>query len=169
LNTFGQTGQPKKDEDDNTSPVAVAKMLKDFKITQVTGGSHHSIACTEDGKVVVWGRIDNAESGMEIDDIPKEDMFFDENGRARYLLKPLVIPDIEGVFVATGGDTCIAVDKEGKAHSWGFSDNYQTGQGIDTTVKEATHIDNTAVRGKKLVFAGVGGQFGVLGGIAEDV
>ena len=59
-------------------------------------------------------------------------------------------------------------DDGGKAYSWGFSTNYQTGQGSDEDVVEARHIDNTAVRGKKLVFAGVGGQFGILGGIHED-
>ena len=77
--------------------------------------------------------------------------------------------DINAVAVATAADTCIAVDKDGKAYSWGFSGTYQTGLGTTDDVDEATLIDNTAVRGKKLVFAGVGGQFGVLGGAAEDV
>ena len=30
-----------------------------------------------------------------------------------------------------------------------------------------TVIDNTAIRGKTVVFAGAGGQFAVLGGVAE--
>jgi hypothetical protein len=29
-------------------------------------------------------------------------------------------------------------------------------------------VDNTAIQGKKLVFAGLGGQFGILGGIPVE-
>jgi regulator of chromosome condensation len=57
------------------------------------------------------------------------------------------------------------VDVDGKAYSWGFSANYQTGQGTDDDVDETTLIDNTAIRGKKLIAAGAGGQFGILVGL----
>lgn len=76
--------------------------------------------------------------------------------------------DINGEFVSAGTDSCLVVTKDGKAYSWGFSDNYQTGQGDVDDVKEATLIDNTAVRGKKLCWAGAGGQFSVLCAEAED-
>ncbi|KAK4997486.1 hypothetical protein LTR28_013966, partial [Elasticomyces elasticus] len=54
----------------------------------------------------------------------------------------------------------------GQAWSWGFSANYQTGLGTDEDVPIATLIDNTAVRGKKLNWAGAGGQFGILTAVA---
>ena len=69
--------------------------------------------------------------------------------------------------MAAGSDTGFAIDNNGKAHSWGFSANYQTGLGTDDDVEVATLIDNAAVRGKRLVGAGAGGQYGVLMGIAE--
>lgn len=61
----------------------------------------------------------------------------------------------------------MAIDKEGKAYSWGFSTNYQTGQGTINDINVATHIDNTAVRDVKLIWAGIGGQFAVLTSIAD--
>jgi regulator of chromosome condensation len=69
---------------------------------------------------------------------------------------------IHAVTVAASGDNSFAIDKEGKAYSCGFSANYQTGQGTDEDVDIATLIDNGAVRGKKLNWAGPGGQFSVL-------
>lgn len=169
LNTFGQTGVEKKGEDDDTvlTPTIV-KAFKDYDIKQITGGAHHSIACTKDGKVLTIGKADTNQSGVKFEDIPKEYLYVDEQGRPRYLSKPLVVPNIKGVYVATATDTSLVVDAEGKAHSWGFSGNYQTGQGSDDDIRQATWIDNTAVRGKKLVVAGVGGQFGVLGGVAGE-
>lgn len=170
LNTFGQTGVAKESVDDDVvhRPTLVEN-LNGKKIKQIAGGAHHSIACTEEGEVLVWGRVDRDEGGMELDEMPKDSLYFDDLNKPRYLKKPLTIPDIKAHSVATGNDTNVVVAKDGKAYSWGFSSNYQTGQGTDDDIVKATHIDNTAVRGKKLVFCGVGGQFGVLGGVDGDV
>jgi regulator of chromosome condensation len=64
--------------------------------------------------------------------------------------------------VAAGSDNSFAIDRDGKVYSWGFSANFQTGLGTDDDVEVATLIENTAVKGKKLIGAGAGGQFGVL-------
>ena len=169
LNTFGETGIEKESEDDNTvsTPTKVDN-LKEYNIKQIVGGAHHTLSCTETGQVLFWGRIDNHRGGMDVDEMPKDKLFFDEHGKPRFLKEPVVLPELKGKFVATATDTCIVITEDGKAFSWGFSTNYQTGQGTDDDVEEATHIDNTAVRGKKLVFAGLGGQFGIIGGIHED-
>ncbi|CAL3968914.1 hypothetical protein PZA11_004869 [Diplocarpon coronariae] len=171
LNSFGQTGVPKEEEENDSNAISVPTLvtsLAEYDIKQIVGGAHHSLACTTDGKVLVWGRVDNCESGIELDDLPKENVFFDDSDRPRYLIKPAVIPDINGAYVATGPDTGIAIATDGKAFSWGFSSNYQTGQGTGEDITEATEIDNSAVRGKKLVWAGVGGQFGIVAGVHED-
>ena len=55
-----------------------------------------------------------------------------------------------------------AIDKDGKAFSWGFSANYQTGQGTDDDISAPTRIENTAVREIKLVWAGAGGQYSIV-------
>jgi regulator of chromosome condensation len=72
-------------------------------------------------------------------------------------------------MAAAGSDNNIAITTDGKAYSWGFSANYQTGQGTDEDIEVATLIDNTAVRGKHLTWAGCGGQYSILAGPAEDV
>ncbi|KAL5315338.1 hypothetical protein ACEPPN_016205 [Leptodophora sp. 'Broadleaf-Isolate-01'] len=169
LNSFGQTGVPKDEEtvENAIATPTLVKSLTEYDIKQIAGGAHHTLACTTTGQVLVWGRIDGDQGGVEIEDMPKEHLYLDEHGKPRFLVKPNVVPDIEGVYVATGPDTCLAIDKEGKAYTWGFSSNYQTGQGTATDVTEATWVDNTAVRGKKIVCGGIGGQFGVLGGIHE--
>jgi regulator of chromosome condensation len=76
------------------------------------------------------------------------------------LTAPIGISDI--VSVAAGTDNSFALTSDGKVYSWGFSSNYQTGQGTIDDVEKPTLIDNTAIRGKKIVGAGAGGQFSVL-------
>jgi regulator of chromosome condensation len=168
LNSFGQTGIPKvgKDEDIVGSPTLV-KDLEGFKLKQVTGGSHHTIACTVDGQVLKWGRVESKEAGFDVSNLPEAEVYT-ENGKPRYLKKPKAVPGLQGSFVSTANDTCLVITSDGTAYSWGFSENYQTGQGVGGEVILATQIDNTAVRGKKLVWGGVGGQFGVLAGIPEN-
>ena len=46
--------------------------------------------------------------------------------------------------------------------SWGFSANYQTGQGTIEDIEVPTVIDNTAIRGRRIHSAGAGGQFSIL-------
>ena len=158
--------------------------LQGHQIKQIVGGAHHSLACTEDGQLLIWGRVDTAQGGMEIVKFPEGDLFYDEHNKPRFLLRPTVIPsnvlhfsrdvlaniflDINGDYVSAASDTCLVLDTEGRAYSWGFSANFQTGQGTTEDIQVATLIDNTAVRGKRLVFAGAGGQFGVLAGVHED-
>lgn len=168
LNTFGQTGIPKDESGENetiTSPKAV-ESLEGFDIKQIVGGAHHSLSITNSGQVLVWGRVDNAQGGMELSDFNQDDLFLDENNRPRFLKKPTVLPNINGEFAAAAPDSCIVVTKEGQAYSWGFSANYQTGQGTLDEVKVATLLDNSALKDAKLVWCGAGGQFSVLAGLA---
>lgn len=64
--------------------------------------------------------------------------------------------------VASGSDNSFAITKDGQVYSWGFSANYQTGQGTIDDVKTPTLIDNSAIRGKKITAAYAGGQFSIL-------
>jgi len=83
-------------------------------------------------------------------------------------IKLLTAVDIYAVSVAAGIDDCIAVTKEGKVYSWGFSENYRTGKGTEESTKTATVIENTAIKGKKMTFAACGGQFSLLAGPADQ-
>ena len=79
----------------------------------------------------------------------------------------LTYVDINAVSVAAGIDNTFAITQDGEAYSWGFSANYRTGLGTEDPVTEATIIENTAVKGKRLTFAACGGQFSVLAGPAD--
>lgn len=164
LNSYGETGVVQNAGDDSAAILhpAVVDSLQNKDITQVTGGSHHSLALTSNGDCLVWGRVDGSQSGLKIDTLPESDVIKDDRGKARILSIPTAIPGIEASYVAAGSDHSIAIGKDGRAWSWGFSANYQTGLGTDDDVEVATMIDNTAVRGKKLNWAGAGGQYSIL-------
>ena len=170
LNSFGETGIP-RDESDDSSDVhhpAVIEALRNFgKVKQIEGGAHHSIAVTEKGECLVWGRLDGFQLGLKLSTLPDDDLIKDSHAQARILSIPTQIPGLDTVQVAAGSDHSIAITRHGRAYSWGFSLNCQTGLGSEEDVEVATMIDNTAVRGKKLVWAGAGGQFSVIAGKAE--
>jgi regulator of chromosome condensation len=176
LNNFGQTGIPKEFDESGASkgsdvhhPIIIDSLHGKGKVTCIQGGAHHTVAVTDKGELLVWGRIDGHQSGLKVADLPAEDVVRDSAGHPRILTVPTQIPDIDAVYAAAGSDHCIAIDKNGKAYSWGFSTTYQTGLGTDDDVEVATLIDNTAVRNTKLVWAGAGGQFSVVAGQAAPM
>lgn len=170
LNSFGETGITDNFEAEGESDVHHPKIVpipeKFGNVVQVEGGSHHTIARTENGEVLVWGRLDGYQLGLKIADVPSENVIRDSSNNPRILKVPTQVPNIDAAAVAAGSDHSIAVAKDGKAYAWGFSTSYQTGLGMDEDVEVATHIDNTATRGKQLVWAGAGGQFSALAGKA---
>ncbi|MCJ1478377.1 hypothetical protein MMC13_007057 [Lambiella insularis] len=170
LNNFGQTGIAENAGEDEAAimnPMVVSSLSAHGRITCIDGGRHHSIAVTEEGTCLVWGRVDTFGLGLKIDILKTSDVVQDERGKPRILKEPTRIPELDAVSATAGSDHSIAITREGKAYSWGFNPHNQTGLGTDEDVECATLIDNTAVRGKKLVWAGAGGQYSVLAG--EDV
>lgn len=173
LNSFGETGVVSEDmesEEGGESDVhqaTIVTSLRPFgKIVCIEGGAHHTIAVTESNQLLAWGRLDGYQLGLDIATIPRENIVYDANNQPRILKVPTQIPNIEATYCSAGSDHGMAVSREGKAYAWGFSTTYQTGLGTDEDVEQATWIDNTAVRGKKLVWVGCGGQFSVLAGLA---
>jgi regulator of chromosome condensation len=162
LNNYSETGIKQGAGEDPAvilHPTAIESLKGKGKVTCIKGGSHHSIAVTEAGQCLVWGRIDGCQSGLDINKLPEEHLIRDSKNNPRILAVPTQVPGFEAVYATAGSDHCIAITKDGRAYSWGFSQTYQTGQGQDDEVEIATPIDNTAVRGKHLVWAGAGRQF----------
>ena len=171
LNNYGETGHDDNAGEDDAVILkpAVVDSLTDKEVIALTGGAHHSIAVTADGRCLVWGRLDGYQSGLDIKTLPEEDVIRDEANNPRILMNPTEVPGMgKTIHAAAGTDTSVIVTEEGKAWSWGFSANYQTGQGTDEDVEQATWIDNTAVRGKKLIWSGCGGQFSMLASVAAE-
>lgn len=175
LNNFGETGIMDNAGQDDAVILKpqVVDSLKDKTVVSIKGGGHHSICATSDGECLVWGRLDGDQCGLSkeyINGLPEDVVIKDEHNKPRILTVPTKVPTIEGkaARVTTCSDHNIVVTQEGKAYSWGFSANYQTGLGTMDDVVEATLIDNTAVRDRKLDGCTTGGQFSVLTAKADQ-
>lgn len=172
LNTYGETGIPHDTTGESSASILrpeVVESLSDKSVIQVSGGSHHSMALTAEGECLVWGRLDGFQTGLKIDTLPDDSVIHDDRNKPRILMTPTPVPGIQASFVAAGADHSIAVGEDGRLWSWGFSANYQTGQGTDDDIEIASIVENTAVRGKKMTWAGAGGQFSVFAGPAAAV
>ncbi|TGJ82357.1 hypothetical protein E0Z10_g6421 [Xylaria hypoxylon] len=164
LNNYSQTGHyddTGKDDAMVLQPKLVDS-LKDANVVMVAGGEHHSVARTKDGKLLTWGRVDGHQVGQPADLFNEDNAVFDENSRPRILLQPTQVPDVNTQFIAAGVDTSFAVDVIGRVYSWGFSANYQTGQGTTDDIEVPTLIDNTAIRNREIIWAGAGGQYSIV-------
>ncbi|KAI1374452.1 regulator of chromosome condensation 1/beta-lactamase-inhibitor protein II [Hypoxylon crocopeplum] len=170
LNNYAQTGLSESTGEDDAMVLApqIVKSLRDHKVSQVVGGEHHSVACTTDGQLLTWGRVDGHQVGHNASTYTVDNTIYDDKKKPRILLEPTTIEGIKATFVAAGTDTSFALDEAGKVYSWGFSANYQTGQGTTDDIEVPTVIDNTAIRDRKIVWAGAGGQFSVVAAAAED-
>ncbi|KAF7561602.1 hypothetical protein G7046_g2546 [Stylonectria norvegica] len=124
--------------------------LEEFRISDITGGFHHSLACTDDGKLITWGRNDSHQLGLPREAFNHANALFDERtNKPRMVIVPTVVTGVPFVAsVAAGGNHSIAITSDGQAYSWGFSEQFQTGHAIVKDVEEPTLIDNSAVRGR---------------------
>ena len=92
LNNFGEIGvQSNAGEDDAVilKPVKIS-YLEDHFITDIDGGEHHSLACTDKGELFTWGRVDGFQVGFAPETLSPDNSIYDERGKARILFKPLV-------------------------------------------------------------------------------
>ena len=168
-NNFGQTGITSGAGESDAAvpyPREVRTLRNCGKITSITAGKDHSLAVTEEGRCLIWGRIDNQALGLDMEEMPPSDIIFDEYGRRRISKIPRPIPGINGhiVFATAGTDHSFAITGDGKAYSWGFNAMGQTGQPGDDEVERPTLLRNKHVNGKKLVSAAGAGQFSFLAG-----
>ncbi|GAB7361945.1 hypothetical protein MBLNU230_g1983t1 [Neophaeotheca triangularis] len=180
LNNFGQLGMEDEagGEDAFIFKPQIVERLQGMTITEFGGGQHHSYWINADGDMLFAGRLDSSQSGLPasvISQLPEEHVLKGPNSAGdiitRAIWAPTKISNIEGAVVtaATSTEHCMAVTKEGRAWSWGFNENFQTGQGgEDDTVKEATMLDNKAVREVKITGAATGSQYGMLTAFVDD-
>ena len=103
--------------------------------------------------------------GIDPSTLADKDVAFNDSGNRAAQLVPLPVPNVTGAqFAAAGTDHNIVINGQEEAFSWGFSTNYQTGQGQTDDVLAPTKLENTAVRGKEITWAGCGGQYSIIAG-----
>lgn len=173
LNNFGELGVDESMGADggNVLQPTLVECLLPYKIVDVAGGEHHSVALTEDGKVLVWGRVDGNQCGFERVVYDRENCLYDGLDAPRILRVPTAHESLPGpaAAIAVGTDTTIVVLRDGAAWSWGFNTTYQCGQGeTGGEVFPPRAIDNSVVRERKIAFAGCGGQFSMLASRHEE-
>lgn len=171
LNNFGEVGVEGNAGEDDAVILKPAKvdLLNKYDVADISGGGHHSVACSKKGELLTWGRVDGYQVGIDPKTLTEENAIFDERQTPRILFVPTVVPEVSDVVkVQAGFDNSFAITGDGKVYSWGFSSNYQTGQGTIDDIEKPTLIDNTAIRGKKIIGAGAGGQYSLLVGIPDD-
>lgn len=176
-NNFGQTGIFKNAGQSDAAipyPTEISSFGKEVKIKTVTGGKDHSLALTDQGQCLTWGRIDNKALGLVTAQIPSSNIIYDIYGKPRILKIPTRITIQDVAFITAGTDHSFAITKDGKAYSWGFNAQHQTGHKTgnddddDDEIEEPTLLDNKYVTGKHLVSAAAGGQFSIVTGLSES-
>lgn len=168
LNSHMQTGIPysaAKDDDIITGPTKV-KALSDIKM--MSGGARHSIALNSKGELYSFGQLENSALGADWQQYEDDKKMIRRGGdlqKPKIVIQPIKVAIEDPCkFIASGPEHNIALTEKGQAYSWGFNTSFNCGQGeTEGDVEMPTLIDNTAVRSQKLVWAGCGGQFSMVG------
>lgn len=191
LNNYSQTGHNDDAGRDDAMVLnpKVVKALQGKKIASIEGGMHHSVVATEEGELLTWGRVDGHQVGHHASVYNEDNTVYDEHEKPRILIEPTVAgrgkaifgpkmtpevciltcsTDFKTTFVAAGTDNNFAITDKGTVYSWGFSANYQTGQGTTQDIEVPTLIDNTAIRERHILWAGAGGQYSIVAAAALE-
>ncbi|XAR48367.1 hypothetical protein NMG60_11031177, partial [Bertholletia excelsa] len=89
--------------------------LKNIRVIQTASGGYHSLALTDEGKVLSWGHGGHGQLGH----------FSTENQKIPMLIEGLA--DERVVYIACGGSSSAAVTENGKLYMWGNAKDSQLG------------------------------------------
>lgn len=89
--------------------------LEDVRVIQIASGGYHSLALTDDGKVLSWGHGGHGQLGHSSI----------QNQKVPLLIEGL--SDEHVVYIASGGSSSAAVTDKGKLYMWGNSKDSQLG------------------------------------------
>ena len=116
---------------------ALAHTTAMIGIKYIAAGKDFSAAVTNDGKVYLWGRNDNYQSGGD---------------NTSNVLIPTLLTNEDGSYVTgsakvhLGENHSIIVDEVGKAWAWGYANNGQTGTGTDSSKDNSEGTNPTVGR-----------------------
>lgn len=89
--------------------------LEDVRIIQIASGGYHSLALTDEGKVLSWGHGGHGQLGHSSTQSQKIPVPIDS------------LADEKVVYIACGGSSSAAVTDEGKLYMWGNAKDSQLG------------------------------------------
>ncbi|KAF7332282.1 hypothetical protein MKEN_00109400 [Mycena kentingensis (nom. inval.)] len=126
LNSMGQLGTGLVEQGDEcvATPRVVRRLSKEElggeTVVQISGGEHHTLFLTSDGKVFACGRANNSQLG-----IAKDDEAWEGASTREFLAEPVHVtfPDDHDddpvVYISAGLHNNMAVTKEGALYCWG--------------------------------------------------
>ncbi|KAG9157154.1 hypothetical protein Leryth_025713 [Lithospermum erythrorhizon] len=89
--------------------------LKDVRIIQIACGGYHSLALTDEGRVLSWGHGGHGQLGHSTLQSQKVPVPIE------------ALADEKVTYIACGGSSCAAVTDNGKLYMWGNSKDNQLG------------------------------------------
>jgi regulator of chromosome condensation len=94
LNNYAELAIPDGAGEDDATQLKprLVESLQECKIVDIDGGEHHSLACTDEGKLLTWGRIDGHQVGLAESVFTEENTIFDNRGKPRILTVPTEVP-----------------------------------------------------------------------------
>lgn len=146
-------------------PSLVKSLVGLPRITQITGGNFHSVAVTEDGTCLTWGRLYSFATGLKIDTLSSELVVRDSRDRPSFLGVPRTVPGFAPAFVAAASEHTLAVTADGELYTWGLNLTKQICQKQEE-VEVATRAVHPSVADKRFVWVGAGAQYSMLGDLA---
>ncbi|GAB1311618.1 Regulator of chromosome condensation [Madurella fahalii] len=146
------------------------KSLQEFgRITRITGGKFHTIAATEDGKCLTWGRLFSFATGLKIDAIAKPSIVHHSSTRYEpsFLKLPTAVEGIVPLSIAAASEHSLAVAVDHQVYTWGLNLTKQLGQKGEE-VEVAAPLRHDSISGKQIVWVGTGAQFSMVGEVAAS-
>ncbi|KAL2136007.1 hypothetical protein VTI74DRAFT_5894 [Chaetomium olivicolor] len=147
-----------------STPTLVKSLVGFPRIIQITGGNFHSIAVTEDGKCLTWGRLYSYATGLKIDTLPSEHIVRDSRGKPSFLRVPTAVEGLSPAFVAAASEHSLATTTEETVYTWGLNLTKQIGH-KEEEVEVATLLTRPDIADKRFVWVGAGAQFSMLGAV----
>ena len=174
FNNAGQVGALDKAGDhesahEHTIVISVPTLVKGLvdlpRTKQVTGGNFHTLAVTEDGMCLSWGRLYSCATGLKVDTLPPQSVVRDSRGPS-FLGIPTTIPGLPAAFVAAASEHSLAVTTDQNIYTWGLNLTKQIAQKGEE-IEVATQVAHPSVAHLRLVWAGAGAQDSMLAEFAD--
>ncbi|KAJ1951099.1 hypothetical protein FBU59_000358 [Linderina macrospora] len=168
LNNFHQLGLRPEDggnEEIVHNPTKVAA-LAGIEVVKISGGEHHSVALSKDGKLYSFGRSDSSQTGLPFDTLDVDMESSSDVAKSEHK-KAITLPTlIEGlpkiVDFVCGSNHNIALAEDGTAYMWGYGEMDQLGFTKGEDLKQPTPLPVKLIGGKLVIKAAAGGQHSVI-------
>ena len=148
------------------TPTRIENLEGFGRIKQITGGNFHSIAITEDGECLTWGRLYSFATGHPIDGLPRPFVILDSRHKPSFLRVPTMLGGLAPTCVAAASEHSLAVTADHQVYTWGLNLTKQLGQKEDE-VEVVTPLSHKSIVGKRIVWAGAGAQYSMLAELAD--